>query len=534
MGIFNRQRNEGTRPNVNEKYGVRSTFLNPEGMSEEARRWVTLSREITASLAEDWFADLGPRSIIEDILPRTVNDTLFHLLTPFGDKENNDPALVQKIIPGLSVEESDFGSAVKITESKLGTSVIEALESTGIQWEFETSNSPNESTVVENPFKIVALFESAFQLLVLQSFEVYEKQGNEIGYWSAPQLLSTRAVEHITELDWQIGDDGRVITALGGEPDVKTGELTFGEWSTQIYIPKLAQSLFYLAETPFPSGMFSLTRSLGFGNLENSKLPHPRLRMRRDQVVLGPINNHNKRDEVSAAVYPIVIDFGWEFTNTETSEIETLLPVFTEGLVAISTYLEDGFLNHVDPNDSFSWDWSMLASCVTSSQYEEGETHYGHAFWIPATFAGAVAADSMDLYERLENASGEEHLWLAQTLALDGVFYGAASAINTFVFSYLKEDFEEYESLCDFLLDQAVRLNIPNESTNALSNWGIVKFEVGNYDEAQEKFELALERADQYAEAEASFYLAKIHAANGNKELADLYNSRCQAAGGYQ
>jgi hypothetical protein len=238
-----------------------------------------------------------------------------------------------------------------------------------------------------------------------------------------------------------MGEDGTVITALSGEPDAKAGELTFGEWSTQIYIPKLAQSLFYLAETPFPSGMFSLSRSLGFGNLENSKLPHPKLRIRRDQVVLGPINNHNKRDEVSAAVYPIVIDFGWEFTSTETSEIETFLPVFTEGLVAISTYLEDGFLNHVDPNDSFPWDWSMLASCVTNSQYVEGETHYGHAFWIPATFAGAVAADSMDLFERLENASGEEHLQLAQTLALDGVFYGAASAINTFVIISYKNIF---------------------------------------------------------------------------------------------
>jgi Tfp pilus assembly protein PilF len=102
------------------------------------------------------------------------------------------------------------------------------------------------------------------------------------------------------------------------------------------------------------------------------------------------------------------------------------------------------------------------------------------------------------------------------------------------VFRYLRKDLDEYEWFCDFLLDQAVRLNIPNESTNALSNWGVVKFEVGNFDEAQKKFEQALERSDQYAEAEASFYLAKIHKANGNKELADLYDAKCQAAGGYE
>ena len=80
MGFFNKQYK------ANEKYGVRSTFSKPEDMSDEARRWVTLSRKLTAPLAEDWFADLSPISIIEDISPRTVNDGLFHLLTPFGDK----------------------------------------------------------------------------------------------------------------------------------------------------------------------------------------------------------------------------------------------------------------------------------------------------------------------------------------------------------------------------------------------------------------------------------------------------------------
>lgn len=530
MGFFNKQYK------ANEKYGVRSTFSKPEDMSDEARRWVTLSRQITAPLAEDWFEDLGPISIIEDILPRTVNDPLFHLMTPFGDKENNDPDLVKKIIPNLSIEESEFGAPLKIVDTKLGKSVISVLESLDVNWRFEEQlyqTDDSEEIEIENPFMILAFWQSAFQLPIFQSFEVFERDGREVGYWSAPQLISTRAVEHIATMDISSEDD-ETFTALSGEPDAKAGDLTFGEWSTQIYVPILAQSLFYLAETPFPSGLFSLTRSLAFDKMENEKLPHPRLRVRRDQVVLGSTNNHNKLAEVNGSIYPIVIDFGWEFTNTDSAEIETLLPVFSNGLVAISTYLEDGFLNHVDPNDSFPWDWSMLASCVTNSQYEEGKTHYGYAFWIPATFAGAVAADSLELHAKLDVASGEEHLALAEAIALDGVGYSAACAVNTFVFSYLRKDLDEYEWFCDFLLDQAVRLNIPNESTNALSNWGVVKFEVGNFDEAQKKFEQALERTDQYAEAEASFYLAKIHAAKGNKELADLYNSKCQAAGGYE
>ena len=530
MGIFNK------KLKVQEKYGIRSTFSIPEDMSDEARRWITLSRQITAPLAEDWFADLRPISIIENISPRTVNDGLFHLMTPFGDKENNDPDLVNKIIPGLLLEESDFGKPLKIVDSELGKSVVSVLNSLGVNWKFEIQTfqaSGSEGMEIENPFRILAYWQSAFQLPILQSFEVYDRQGQEVGYWSAAQLLSTRAFEHIATMD--IGsEDDEFFTALSGEPDAKTGDLTFGEWSTQLYIPMLAQSLFYLAETPFPSGMFSLSRYLGFEKLESDKLPHPRLRLRRDEFVHGAINNHDKLAQVDGTVYPVVIDFGWEFTNSDSPVIETILPVLSNGLVAISTYLEDGFLNHVDPNDGFSWDWSMLSSCVTNSQYEEGEGHYGHAFWIPGTFAGAVATDSRELHRKLDGASGEEHLRLAEALALDGIGYSAVCAINTFVFRYLKGHLNEYEQFCDFLLDQAVRLNIPNESTNALSNWGIVKFEVGNFDEAQKKFELALERTDQYAEAEASFYLAKIHAANGNKDLADLYDSKCQAAGGYQ
>jgi hypothetical protein len=51
MGIFNK------KLKVQEKYGIRSTFSIPEDMSDEARRWITLSRQITAPLAEDWFAE---------------------------------------------------------------------------------------------------------------------------------------------------------------------------------------------------------------------------------------------------------------------------------------------------------------------------------------------------------------------------------------------------------------------------------------------------------------------------------------------
>jgi hypothetical protein len=75
---------------------------------------------------------------------------------------------------------------------------------------------------------------------------------------------------------------------------------------------------------------------------------------------------------------------------------------------------------------------------------------------------------------------------------------------------------------------------VPNQSTNALSNWAISKYVAGDFGSAKDLFLQALERSDQYAEREASFYLSKIFQREGNRKLSRFYEKRCRKAGGYE
>jgi hypothetical protein len=530
MGLFSRGKTQ-----VVSKFGIEAKFTNAEGMSENALRWETLARQITDPLAQDWFSDLEPISVLRAIEPRTVNEGLFQMITPFSAKEEPNDENVNKVIPELIREQSEFGEPLLIKDTYLGKQTMLALERAGITWNYEGDNGSTEGIL--NETKAVAMWLSAFGLPVVQSFEIFSRNGEEFCYWSAPQLIATRAFEHIYTVDLADEEDGSnsFIALSSGDPESDNLDLTFGEWSTHIYVPILAQSLLYLAETPFPSSMLNLPRHLAFPDLDIQKLPIPRLRIRRNEFVFGAIDNgfKNSRPESDGSHFPMVIDFGWEFNCTETDDILVILNNITNGLVNISTYLEDGFLNHCDSKSSFSWDWALFSACIFNSSYVEGESHFGFSYWLPATFAGAVANTSRVLHTKLDQASGDDRIILAEELALDGVGYFAVCGINALVFNHLR-NIEGDKWFCYEFLDSAVRLDMLNESTNALSIWGIIKFENGELAEAKQKFEAALDRQDRYAEAEASHYLSLIFAQENNLELSERFKQRCQAAGGYK
>lgn len=104
--------------------------------------------------------------------------------------------------------------------------------------------------------------------------------------------------------------------------------------------------------------------------------------------------------------------------------------------------------------------------------------------------------------------------------------------INDIIFSVCIKT--ENWDMIDFLAPKAISLNVPNQSTNAVSNWAISKYVAGDFGSAKDLFLQALERSDQYAEREASFYLSKIFQREGNRKLSRFYEKRCRKAGGYQ
>jgi tetratricopeptide (TPR) repeat protein len=88
--------------------------------------------------------------------------------------------------------------------------------------------------------------------------------------------------------------------------------------------------------------------------------------------------------------------------------------------------------------------------------------------------------------------------------------------------------------LVEELADRSLSLEVYGETTNTMANMGIAYLMLGDQSRAIAALEAALERADEFAEAEASFFLADIYQRQGNHALAEEYANRAQEAGGYE
>jgi len=508
--------------------GGRRTLEQSEDFSAEGLSWVSVAKTISQMMAEDWFSDLGLISMADEVGTKLADIQIAELLTPFLN-----PDSPTKIIPGLLRQEADFGRRKKMEDSQLGRLLIEALGQLGVNWHFHAIRADTQGSITEDASGEIGMasWRSFLGTQVHELFSIYEKDGQEYCYWHMPMFIANRAFEHIAERELLDEHDEVLVSVIVPEA-IMNGALTYGQWSTGMYIPRLAQTLFYLCETPFPSSFLSLSRQMAFGELDARQLPVPRLRYRRQAFALGSDSD----GEYNGGVFPAVIDAGWIFSANTISEIMQILQVICDGLVRFSTYVEDGFLNFDDPDFGFAWSPVTLSACTFDSQYIDGQSHVGKPYWFPGSLVGVLAAESS---KRLARASDlrkagnlqeamEDTVWLA----MDGVGFPAASAINTLVFSEISPD-PEFVPQLEEMLDAAVRLDVINESTNALSNWGILMFNLGRLDEAILKFNEALRREDQYAEAEASHYLAKIYERNGNQQLAQEYEARCARAGGY-
>jgi hypothetical protein len=105
------------------------------------------------------------------------------------------------------------------------------------------------------------------------------------------------------------------------------------------------------------------------------------------------------------------------------------------------------------------------------------------------------------------------------------------SEINTYIFSYLIPTKNWVE--IDALVKLAISKNVHQQTTNAISNGGVALYVQGKKEEALEQFMLALERPDQFAEGEASWFIARIYEDLGDKKQSKAFSKRCEDAGGY-
>jgi hypothetical protein len=516
-------------------FGSSRKMATPDGFTEGSISWASASLDAVDTVADVWFQDYKLAPMTQTLRKGALDadadvKTYVDLFASFLTGENE-----QLGIPGLEIDLAHLGEQIDLTEGKLGPAIIETLTNAGVNWGFETLfpishvqsvEFPNDQTIG------ISQWQSFFGMPIEQMFRVYRNAaGKETCFWSSKVLAATRAFEHLTTREIMNTDDGEIYTAEIQPEAIAKGALTFGEWSTKFFIPAFAKRLFYFAETPFPSNvLMSFSRSVAFGeDLPEESYPRPAIVNSQQTHARGAFDlDGNGGFLASGTIMPHIVEMGWTFTTTNQDEILKILEVITSGLSRINSILEDGFLNYRTDDYPFPYDDVLLSATKFDAQYIQGEDARGSSYWIPVVRLGiALNESNARAIEALDNANVREQRWMAT----NGVGIFVPNAINTLVFSTLIP--EEAWDAIDLVLDAGVRLNVVNESTNCLSNWGIAKYSQGLVDEAIGKFEEALERPDKFAEAEASYWLAEIWKQNENYLLAAKYQARCDATGGY-
>lgn len=511
--------------------GSSKELQNPEGFAEGSLSWTTAAREITDALADAWFEEYKPTPV-SSVLPANsflnqgaARDLIAYSF--FGETETN-------LLPDLFVTPQSLGEQVSIPESKVGIALIEALDRNEISWAYRTVfplDHFRSFELTEVNDEGIAQWATYFGMPISQTFRVYrDGQGKETVYWSAPMLVSTREFTDLTSFIFE-GTQYSI-----SEEDLKNGALPYGEWSTKLFIPAFFKRLFFLSETPFPSQIFTMPRSIAFNDLDPSAYPVPAVMHRKNYYAQSAFASSPSGFEASGTFMPDVIEAGWLFSTVEQDQLQTILEVVTNGLNRFATYLEDGYLNYRSNDYPFPFDNGLLAEVVLDDRCQPGGSAWGRSQWIPGVRIGLLLNETNELTRAYygdprHNSDPPEFKAQAERIVFDGAGAFVPSMTNTLTYSWLLK--EKNWELIDQVQSAAVKLGVSNETANALSNWGIAKYLQGKTHEAVELFNQALEDKEEFAEAEATFYLAKIYADSGEASKSEVYRKRCIAAGGY-
>lgn len=517
------------------KFGDSKILVTPEGFTEGSISWKQISIAAIDDMADGWFEEYRPAPITQCI-PKGALDADQNVRAYAADFASsltgeNEP----KGIPGLEIDLDALGEQIDITAGELGPAIIAALDNAGVTWRFETILPISQATSVEPPEDKtigVSQWKTYFGLPFDQTFRVYKNaSGKEICLWSSKVLAATRPFEHITIRELRDTSADETLIAEIEPESIAKGALTFGEWSTKVYLPTFAKGLFYLAETPFPSTvLMSFSRGVAFGeDLAPENYPRPVLINSTQAYARSVYDETDEGYLATTTIMPHVVEMGWTFSTTNDDEILDILGVITAGLARINTILDDGYLNYRTDEYSYPYDDVLLSATKFDAAYIQGGDARGMSYWVPVVRLGLLLNETnVRAAAAINQDNVDEQIWVAN----NGAGMLVPAAINSLVFSTLIPA-KEWHTI-DRLLDISVRLDVLNESTNSLGNWGIAKFKQGLVDEAIEKFELALARPDQYSEDEASYWLAEIWQQKGDVAKAETFRARCQAAGGYE
>lgn len=535
MSFFSKKSGSKGFSKSSSSYGGISQPQIPDAYADGSLTWSNLAMRVVGPMADQWFSEYSPTPITSVLRREALeySEPLLEKLAPFHFGENE-----KNLIPGLTVNFEDFGEQADIDKTELGRALLEVLKEAGVAWFYETRFpiSPFESIELPDAqTEGTAQWGNYFGMPVQQRFRIYvDDNGKETCVWFSPMLVATRPFEHMN-MCWARSEGGDLQRYEISEADLSKGALTFGQWSTEVFIPNLATGLFYLAETAFPSSLFAMPREFTYEEAPEAERPRPFLVNARHEETRGVFDDTGAQLMYTSTLMPNVIHFGWSFTTTDKDSILRNVETISDGLVKISSILEDGYLNSNSPNDPYRFDAVLLSAVELSPPGESNEGLGGYSRWVPTTRVGFLMHESNNQSALAFKADGQGELETARRLfefvSFDGAGSMVPNCVNSLVFGWLLG--EENWDLVDSLLEGAYLMKMGRESINALSNWGMSKYMQGLPEEAKEKFELVLASEDQDSENEACYYLSLIAKEQGDQALADQFEDRCARAGGY-
>lgn len=475
----------------------------PKSLPEDiGASWRNLNREITSDLASLWFN-------------LEISPGLAAVMNNFEEPGSDAPSL-RLPLSSITKSWSDFGEPQTLKDSRLAKRLLAYLDS-----------------------KISVAFRHSLAQIGKSAFINLDDPGGDAPLlsdsddsltWSGPwgTSLDSRVIVNLQVLKNAEGQETAVwfIDGLVGtraEQLGSSGELS--DRSTHFrstVLPSLARNLLYLSETQFPSSLFTNSRKLSYGDLEEKYWPKPFYAIEDFRLVGSPLLDESGNAILNFHIFPQAVVFGWYFSEMNDESIDLQVSNSVDSLVRLSTILEDGFRNH--QSDEIPGEWPSYFGKVSS--IEPGWKRAQTASWVPNTQVGFLVAKTTEAYFDARKSSSSEIL---REISEYGAGSQVSDAINTLVFSELIEK-AQYEEAIGYLR-AAIDLEHQNQSTNAISNLGQVYLAMGNEMEAESSLLLALDRFDKFAEGEASVLLAELYLRRGEVAKAEAFFRRAEQSG---
>jgi hypothetical protein len=471
-------------------------------------------RNFTLSVADDvstrWFSEDYTSILTSDYFSKTVAEVDEGLRevtstdSPFsGVGANKEEFANSRVFPEFDAKPEMWGERVPIDHSVLGKAIMSELNAWGINGSFSNRQYHGRGDLFTDGgegaprLQWAGYWGTSFGTPTSQYFEIYRSaEGDERAFWFINALVETRRSNNFAEIMQ------RTAMAMA------------------------AKKLFWIAEDPFPSSVLFTVSSRGavFHGAQPAARPKPVV-WACEQSLANGAALQGGAEKVLTRIHPKVVRLGYSFDARSMGHLQNFLTVVCDGLVHIASIIEEGFLNFRGADYAAPFDDVFFSPHILNpdSDLPDSVTR-GMPRWVPETQIGPLQRDSTASYDTAMSGECSNASEVLEWVADDGAGDAVASAINSLAFSYLLPEgkFDRAERY----LQDAIDLDVWNESTNAMANLGNCHIMSGDSESGRALLLSALDRADKFAEGEASYLLGKLALSEGDLEDARRYFER--------